>query len=635
MRDGYYISTYIHIDSLAHLYNTAQRHDPNISLWHKSGNKVKLVHYWELERLTGIKQNRVAFYDTAQAKEFIEKLLKEYNLRLDDIVDIWGTPQLDTDDNYHSVNDFPGLSYHSISHLFSALMCDTDKFYNDNIIGLAVDGGPDSLIDKTAYKKDYYAGCVVQKGKMQIFPVFSPGALWQIAAGHFKLREGTLMALASASNSKAFIQQQDTVLIKNGDDIGKLYEYFWSLVRQIEAITEKNEGTLFNGFDSRFTQEESKISMVMKEIQNMSQKIMEKNINDIILKYGIDPKDTYLALAGGYALNCPSNTYLVHRFNFKGFIAPPCVSDTGMSLGNALYAFYKKIGKFDFKMEHAYYGCSDNDLDAVINKEPFHVFIKNVSEIDLQQAVADIEESPVVWFNGAAEIGPRALGNRSILADPRKESSKEQLNKIKQRQWWRPVAPIILQEALNEWFEDSFSSPYMLHTFKVKKDKVGLVPAIAHLDGSARVQTICDKGYQHQLYKLVKCFEKNTGIPILCNTSLNDKGEPIINKIPEALNFALRKGIKVVYINGKRIELHNHSKYLVNHPLERDFNFMKFSNEEKEALRKKLNPHNIPQDILLFYHNLPEMNPVYDLTNKKDARELVLRARYMFNKFGV
>ena len=216
--------------------------------------------------------------------------------------------------------------------------------------------------------------------------------------------------------------------------------------------------------------------------------------------------------------------------------------------------------------------------------------------------VEDIIAAPIVWFDKGSEVGPRALGARSLIGDPRTQETKDQLNIIKQRQWWRPVAPIVLRDHIGEWFEQEFESPYMLHAFTVKEEMRDKVIAILHEDNTARLQSITENDGQDRLYEVIQCFYKKTGIPIVCNTSLNDKGEPIINRIEEALNFALRKGIKVAYFNGKRFELKNHETYPEKEPLRRPFRMQYWNSEEEwKELCKKYNPKNYSSKIIYTY----------------------------------
>ncbi|MDF2672545.1 MAG: carbamoyltransferase, NodU family, partial [Clostridiales bacterium] len=431
MKNGYYLSAYIDISYLGNLYMTGHRHDNCMALWYLKDRKVKLVHYWELERQTGMKQQRVAFYDVKHFKAIANTLLQPYSITLDDIQEIWGVPELNSSDHYLSKHKFPDIAYHGMSHLASSLFMDMDKFRSEKIVTLAVDGGTDTTVN--AYDKNG----VSERDKMEFissysengeilgtFRAFSPAVVWGAVSVYYGMQEGSLMALASASRSEAYIQPEDFLFqrnfaldINNGTQIVKL-------IKEIESLTEADAGVKFNYFDPRFSEKDNKISMVMKIIQSMSERIMKRIVDEAIERYNIDPKETYLAMSGGFALNCPCNTYLLESYNFKGFIAPPCVSDSGMALGIGLYSFYNELGNtFDFKFENAYYGDEDN-IEEFLERKEYMDYIQNVSNFDEGQAIADMEEGPIIWFNGRAEIGPRALGARSILGDPRKAETK-------------------------------------------------------------------------------------------------------------------------------------------------------------------------------------------------------------------
>lgn len=161
-----------------------------------------------------------------------------------------------------------------------------------------------------------------------------------------------------------------------------------------------------------------------------------------------------------------------------------------------------------------------------------------------QKVAKDISNGSIVgWFQGASEFGPRALGNRSILADPRNPEIKNIINeKIKHREWWRPYAPVVIEEKRHRWFDlDQHVSPYMLFSAKVKND---LIPGVTHEDGSARVQTVC-KSDNSMLHLLLFCFDKITGVPVLLNTSFNDNGEPIVETPMDAI-----RTFKKIPLNG-------------------------------------------------------------------------------------
>lgn len=635
MKDGFYLSTYFYINELAYITDIELRHDMNMSLWEKKGNVVKLLRYWELERVTGLKQHRKAFFDTEHAKIVINKLLAEFNLSINDMNEIWGTPQLDTCDDYHSLDDYNQYCYHSICHLFSSLLMDTDVFHKENVLSLEVDGAPDNVLDLEIENKNYYIGCYSVAGKIgEIFPIASPGIHWGYIRDYFHLREGSLMALGTASTSKLCHNRLKLIMPKDKNGVSEVIDDINELIKFVNGLSDTDVGSKFNGFDPAFSKEENKISMVVKEVQRVSLEIMCTNIDNSIRKYDIVPENTILSLSGGFSLNCPTNSYIMKKYKFKDFSAVPCVNDAGISLGTALYAFYKKMnGDLQFKLNNAFYGQNDHNIERFLNN--YHKYIENVSDMTYEQIVADIEKQPVIWFQGEAEIGPRALGNRSLLGDPRNVETKKILNVIKQRQWWRPVAPVILEEYVGDWFCDSYKSPFMLNTFNIKDEKAKEVPAILHLDNSARVQTVSDKS-NTELYNVLKSFKKKTGVPILCNTSLNDAGEPIINNLDELFNFAINKKIKVAYINGIRVEFKDIKKQENIGIRQRPILFMDYLSEAEKAKKiDELNPYHADEEMLTVYIQNPKLYERIDLKKEKDIRVLEGILNFRMNKFHV
>lgn len=640
MENGFYLSVYIYINKMMHLTGRYIRHDQNISLWKKEGEQIELIGYLELERLTGVKHADFAFYSKEDVILIINEFLSNWDLTMEDMLEIWGTPEfhkeMEPEENlieYHSIHDYKDFACHSIAHLYSGLLWDSEIFYRDKILGMAVDGGPDTVLDFQSIKKKLYSGCLSDQGAVTIFPVSSPACLWALASKIFNLREGTLMALASASTSKAYIEEQQALRLETTRDLSCLTEYFFDLKEQIDSLTAEDVNIGFNGFDERFSEEENRISMVMKEIQRMSDAIMASNVEKIIEKFRIEPKEYYLSLSGGFALNCPSTSYLMERYGFKGHVAPPCVNDSGMSLGIALYGFYKRNPGIALKirLKHPYYGKKDDSLHSVTGSHTYKPYIESVSEFRKSQAAEDVIKGPVVWFDSNSEIGPRALGHRSILGDPRDLETKNEMNRIKQRQWWRPVAPIVLEEDAHNYFENCDSSPFMLRTYRILEDKLDKIPAVSHLNETARVQTL-NSDTNAILYSFLQEFKKETGIPLLCNTSLNDRGEPIVDRIEEAFNFALRKHLDIMYVNGYRIKLKNQKDYPVELPLRRQICYRdKFSEAQKDELYQKLNPFGIPEDCLFYYYYMG-LNYILDLDNEIEAGLIVKKSQSAMKK---
>ncbi|WMJ86456.1 carbamoyltransferase C-terminal domain-containing protein [Anaerocolumna sp. MB42-C2] len=570
--DGFYISAYAHVDKMSSELRITIRHDHCIALWKKEEDRIELLYYWELERITGLKHHHIAFADKKAFYEFLDMLLSKMNppISTKDIKKIIGTPLSPEDNLIDFYEEDPDYTYHATAHLFTSLLMDSKKFYNEKILTFCVDAGSDPLIETNCDTKYNFYGIYSKKGQMQRFPIPSPGPYWVFMKNELKYEEGSLMALATASKSESlenFDIQEDEYLIIHEDDKRKAFSFVQGIIKRILGYGEKDAGVLFNFYDSAFTEYESKVSMIVKIIQRISIEIVDKTVNKVVKELEILPQETYFGLNGGYALNCPTNTFIQNKYGFKGQLIAPCVNDSGQALGMGLFYFYKHMPYVNFKLNHSYYGDGD-DVENFLHKGEFNAYIESADKT-LSHFVEDISCGPVVWFSGRGEMGPRALGDRSILADPRFELHRDKLNAVKGRQWWRPVAPIILEEELDNWYNDAFISTYMLNIFTVKEDKKADIPAVNHADFTSRIQTL-NKKDNEILYRAMKNYYKVTGIPIIINTSLNDKGEPIVNTINEAFNFALRKGLKVIYVDGYRIELRNHDKYTFEQPLNRN-----------------------------------------------------------------
>ncbi|MEU4831042.1 carbamoyltransferase C-terminal domain-containing protein [Streptosporangium sp. NPDC023615] len=614
MRDGYYLSSYLTPPGLHRLAMVSYRHDNNISLWHRRGSEIRLLGHWEFERLSGLKHHRTPFLTMEDLRSFVNGLLAGFGLSLDDMTEVWGTPGLATTNDYHFVEEYPELSFHSIAHLYSAMLLDGETFFEGDILGLAVDGGPDRLLDQR-YKRYWFTGAVSRRGVVETFPVASPGLLYSTAKDRFKMREGTLMALATATRAAGRCDRESILRTYDFTGLAAL-EGAPLAFEEIAAQVRETAGT-----DPDFTEEESFVSAVMKEIQAISVMAMERNIETALERYDLDPAQTHLALAGGYALNCPTNSHLMAKYGFRGLLAPPCVDDGGQAIGIGLAAFHKKTGgeRFTFRFPGAYLGRQDDDLDGALAE--FGEYVADVSDLDHDRAVRDILAEPIAWFHGRSEIGPRALGNRSLLGDPTSREAKDALNRFKLREWWRPVAPVVLEDQLEEWFEDSRPSPYMLETFTIREKRRGQIQAVAHLDYSARVQSL-NAGQNPALHALLTAFHRYTGVPMLCNTSLNDKGEPIIDTIRETINFCLRRRIGVAYLNGRRVAFHNFDSYPAKGPYPRmRLPFTSIPASRAEAVHAELNPYRLPDLYLHVLYLDLALSGKFDLRTEEGAAE--------------
>jgi carbamoyltransferase len=236
-----------------------------------------------------------------------------------------------------------------------------------------------------------------------------------------------------------------------------------------------------------------------------------------------------LCLAGGVALNCVLNARLRDEGPFDRVWVQPAAGDAGTALGAALWADARERGDDArrYRMDHAYLGpCYDESEIASFlawSKLPY----RRLDDVAGEAATLLAEGRVLGWFQGRMEFGPRALGARSILASPLDPAMQTRLNAIKDREDFRPVAPVVLAEEASEWFVNADESPFMLFVHDVRPDRADRIPAVRHVDGTARIQTIARD--QHPLYyDLIAAFRERTGVPVLVNTSFNTRGEPIV-----------------------------------------------------------------------------------------------------------
>jgi len=271
-----------------------------------------------------------------------------------------------------------------------------------------------------------------------------------------------------------------------------------------------------------------------------------------------------LALAGGCAQNSLANGKIFERSPFREVFIQPAAGDAGGALGAALTVYHeaKANGRFP-RMEEPFLGpgYSVEYIDRLVEgteelrRSGSGFRVRKLEEEELRKELVGIIEKGLVtgWFQGRMEWGPRALGNRSIIVDPRRQDMKEILNaKIKRRESFRPFAPSILREAVGEFFETDADIPFMQQVFRIRPEKRSFIPAVTHVDGTGRLQTVTES--QNPLYyRLIREFGRRTGVPILLNTSFNEN-EPIVNRPEEALACFLRTKMDVLVLGSTIIE---------------------------------------------------------------------------------
>lgn len=339
------------------------------------------------------------------------------------------------------------------------------------------------------------------------------------------------------------------------------------------TMTNNKFNKLFDGLPRK---SETEITQREMDIAASIQKVTE----EIIIKIARYAKNITgndnLCLAGGVALNCVANGILLREKIFKHIWIQPAAGDAGGALGAALsawYLHYKKnrlaIKKCD-KMKGSYLGPDYENTEIEKELKSTGAIFKKYDDNEIIERVAKalMEKKAIGWMQGRMEFGPRALGARSIIADPRSPFMQKQLNlKVKYRESFRPFAPSVLIEHVNDWFEQSEESPYMLLVANVNKDKLiemtefenklfgieklnvprSVVPAITHVDNTARIQTV-NKETNPMYHALISKFFELTGCPIIVNTSFNIRGEPIVCSPTDAYRCFMGTGLDLLNI---------------------------------------------------------------------------------------
>jgi len=300
-------------------------------------------------------------------------------------------------------------------------------------------------------------------------------------------------------------------------------------------------------------QENEYYADVAASIQRVTEEVILKLVNSLYEETGLKE----LCIAGGVGLNSVANGRILRETPFEELFIQPSAGDGGGALGAALHAYHGLLGKpRRFVMEHAYWGqeYSENEIKEFLdgNNIPYEHF--SDEERLLDRVVADLVDGKVIgWFQGRFEWGPRALGNRSILADPRSEEMKDLVNaKVKFREPFRPFAPVIMEENVTDFFDcdDSiitqYPARYMLLVLPLRGDKAETISAVNHL-GTGRLQTIREE-WNPRYYGLVEKFGEATGVPVLLNTSFNLRGEPIVASPSDAFNTFSKSGLDVLVL---------------------------------------------------------------------------------------
>jgi len=362
--------------------------------------------------------------------------------------------------------------------------------------------------------------------------------------------EWKVMGLAPYGEPKYLDKFRQVVDIKEDGSIRFDLSYFVHAYSTERTFSHKWE-ELF-GQPQRAT--EGEMTDFHHDIAASGQKIVEEIMVKMATHVQRQTKMKNVCLAGGVGLNCVANWRILKESGFENIFIQPAAGDSGGALGTAFY-IYNTVLKNPrvFRMDHALYGpgFTNEEIKATLDRvEAAYDRVDNEEEL-LQQTAKMIADGKVVaWFQGRLEFGPRALGARSLLADPRNNKMKDIINaKVKFRESFRPFAPAVLKEKAHEYFEmpEGMEAPFMLLVPKVRPEKRAILPAITHQDGTGRVQTVTNE-HNGRYYRLIREFGKLTGVPVVVNTSFNVRGEPIVCTPKDAYHTFVNTGIDALVI---------------------------------------------------------------------------------------
>ena len=457
----------------------------------------------------------------------------------------------------HKINNKTKMHYidHHTSHIASAFF--PSKF--EKAIGLSIDGFGDFC--SVAIAKCVHNNIKIYK---KIYFPHSLGLFYEASTQLIGFEnygdEYKLMGLSSYGQPLFYDLLLKNIFILHEKEIKLNLKYFnhtqpnyiynYNGIPKQEFIFSKKIFELLSISNNNYLNEDFK-----KNFASSVQKIFEYFLEKIINKFVVNNFSKNLVYAGGCALNSLANGKILKANKFENLYIPYAPGDAGGAIGSALLVSFKKNLKGINNISNPYLGSSFNnhEIENFIQKNNLisnFKIIKTNNEQELTQTTAKLiyDNNVIGWFQGKTEFGARALGNRSILANPCTKNIKDIINiKIKRRENFRPFAPSILYEHRELWFKAKNSNPYMSCVEDAIYDKAKLIPAVVHVDGSSRVQTI-KKEENYLFYNLIQSFFKISNVPILLNTSFNEN-EPIVNNPQEAIDCFLRTKMDALVIN--------------------------------------------------------------------------------------
>ncbi len=447
---------------------------------------------------------------------------------------------------------------HHMSHAAAAFYC--SPF--DEAAVLTLDGAG----EWTTATMGVGRGTKLEIRKEMRFP-HSVGLLYSAFTAYcgFEVNEGEYKLMGMAPYGEPKYVDRIMKMIRINDD-GSLWQdmryfaYHWSATHSFTPAFEEVMGRPARDPALEDKSLDPFYCDVAMSIQKVTETIMLKMAQHLAETTGLKK----LCLAGGVALNSVANAKIIDATDIEEIYVMPAAGDDGGCVGAALWAYHHLLGKPRAgPLEHAYLGSeyTDAEIEAFLSKNAIKYTYISDDETFFRRVVEDLMGGKVAgWFRGRFEFGPRALGARSIIADCRDTKMKELVNaKIKFREAFRPFAPSVLAERAADWFElpkgkgEPWPARFMLYVVPVKDDKRDKIPAITHVDGSGRLQTVMRR-FNPAYHRVIELFEEQTGVPVILNTSFNLKGEPIVETPAQAFNTFSRSEMDVLYLGNYIIE---------------------------------------------------------------------------------
>ncbi len=354
---------------------------------------------------------------------------------------------------------------------------------------------------------------------------------WLDAIGQVNYPHSIGLLYESATSYLGFLHSSDEYKVMALASYGKP-SYLDELLKAIHVGNQGSYTIEYPDFEERFgpaRQPGGKFEQKHFDLAASLQAAVEETVLRLAQWLQNATGSPHLCMAGGVALNCVMNSRLRDSGPFEKVWVQPAAGDAGTALGAALWvdAGQRRATSRSYCMEHVFLGprFENAEIESFLRRS--NVPYRQLQDVSNEAAALLAQDRIIGWFQGRMEFGPRALGGRSILASPLRPEMQSRLNEIKDREDFRPVAPVVLEEEAANWFMHGEASPFMLFVDDIRPEKAGLIPAVRHVDGTARVQTV-NRFQQPEYYGLIRAFQKLTGVPVLVNTSFNTRGEPIV-----------------------------------------------------------------------------------------------------------